>query len=253
MIDTHCHLQDEPLCHDVPAVLARARAAGVEAFVVPGVDEDSSRAALALAGAHADVWAAVGLHPWRVAAGLAVDLERLRELAAAPRVVALGEIGLDGALVEPNLVAQREALRVQVELARDLDLPVLIHSRGATDQLLDVLGGARRHDPGVLHSFGGSAETAHELVRRGWVLGVGGVVSRPWSKRARAAIASVPLEYLVLETDAPWIGTRLVPKGAVEPCHLPEIRAALAELKGVDEETVERTTTAMSRRVLGLA
>lgn len=254
MIDTHCHLGDEPLCRDVAAVLSRARAAGVEALVVPGVDEASSRTAVALAEAHPDVWAAVGFHPWRVAAGLTVDLDLLGRLATHPRVVALGEVGLDGALDLPNLPAQREALRAQVALARELQLPVLIHSRGATDQLLDVLGAeARAVDPGVLHSFGGSAETARELVKRGWVLGVGGVVSRPWSKRARAAIASVPLEHLVLETDAPWIGTRLVPKGAVEPCHVAEVRAALASLQGVDEATVERVTTATARRVLGLA
>ncbi len=253
MIDTHCHLQDAPLCHDVEGVLARARAAGVTAFVVPGVDEASSRAAVLLARSHPDVWAAVGFHPWRVAAGLPVDLDVLRELVAEPRVVAVGEIGLDGALPEPNLPRQLEAFQAQVALARELDKPVLVHSRGATERLCQVLARAARPGrPGILHSFGGSAETARGLVALGWVLGVGGVVTKPWSTRARAAIASVPLESLVLETDAPWIGTLRVPKGQVEPAHLGEARAALAELKGVDVSEVTRRTSAAARAVLAL-
>ena len=252
MIDTHCHLQDPPLWDQLPDVLARAAAAGVGALVVPGVDAASSREAVRLAGAHAGVWAAVGFHPWRVAAGLGVDLPLLRELAASPRVVALGEIGLDGALEPANLDAQLGALRAQVALARELDLPVLIHSRGATDRLLDALADARPAAPGLLHSFGGSPETARELIRRGWALGVGGVATRPWSKRARATVQAVPLEHLVLETDAPWIGTLKVAKGAVEPCHLGEARAVVAELKGVDEATVDRVTSATARRILRL-
>ena len=254
MIDTHCHLQDAPLCDHVGEVLARAAAAGVEALVVPGVDEASSRAAISLAEAHPNVWAAVGVHPWRVAEGARVDDGLLRALASHPRVVALGEIGLDGALDEPRLEAQIEALRRQLALARELAKPVLIHSRGATERLLAVLAeGGRPDDPGLLHSFGGSPETARALVARGWALGVGGVATRPWSKRARAVVQAIALEHLVLETDAPWIGTLAVQKGLVEPCHLGEARATVAALKGVDEATVDRVTTQTARRILGLA
>lgn len=250
LIDTHCHLYDEPLAADLTGVLHRARAAGVEALVVVGTTLQTSRQAVALASAHPDVWAAVGLHPDAVEP---LDLDVLDGLLAHDRVVAVGEIGLDGSRGKERLAAQEPACRAQLALARDHGLPVLLHSRDATGRMVRILqklgpGGAG----GILHAYAGSREVALALIELGFHLGVAGVVCRPQATRVRSVLGALPLGALVLETDAPFIGTATRPRGQVEPAQVREVCQALAELHEVDPDAVAAATTATARRLLKL-
>jgi TatD DNase family protein len=228
LTDTHAHLNDPHFAGRVGAVLTRARAAGVGGAVVPGWDEASSREALALAAAFPPILPAVGLHPWMVAED--TELAWLPALLDDPRVVAVGEIGLDGAVAVP-MDHQLTAFRMQLALARARDLPVLIHCRKAWEPLLTCLHevSGRR---GVLHAFSGSVETMRLCVDLGYHIAFGGGLTRPNNRRARAVAAAVPANRLLLETDAPAIALEGIPKEAVEPAHIVRVLAALAALRG---------------------
>jgi TatD DNase family protein len=246
LVDTHCHLFDPPLGTDPAAVLARAHAAGVVEVWVPGVDLESSTRALALARELPGLRVAAGLHPQAVGTDpgrLAAELAGLAALLAQGGVAAVGEIGLDRE-VDGDPALQARALEVQLALARRHGLPALVHCRDAFAPLLAALEALPPGGPPiVLHAWAGSAELAARLAGRGAFFGVAGVISRPAATRARGRVLGLPLERLVLETDAPYIGTRLKPKGTVEPADLVEVCAALAALRGRPvEELVARTT-----------
>lgn len=250
LIDTHCHLYDEPLAGGLTGVLRRARAAGVEALVVVGTTLETSRQAVDLALAHPDVWAAVGMHP---DADESLDVDALAGLLAQDRVVAVGEIGLDGSRGKERLAAQEPVFRAQLRLAREHDLPALIHSRDATGRVLRTVQELGPGGPGgILHAYAGSREVASVMIDLGFHMGVAGVVCRPQATRIRSVLAALPLPALVLETDAPFIGTASQPRGQVEPAHVLEVCQSLAALHGVDPEVVATTTTATARQILRL-
>ena len=251
LIDTHCHLGDVPLCDDEAGVLARAQAAGVIAFVCPSADLPSSRIAVDLSRRHPGVvFAAAGLHPAYVQPGTPTDLSWLKAMIAAGGLVAVGEIGLDAAVTGADLDAQERAFLAQAGLAREAELPILVHVRKAFDRTVRVLESLGPGGPGgVLHAFGGSAELAARLYRLGFLRGVGGTATRPGSARIRRAVAATPLDAIVLETDAPFIGTDTRPAGRVEPADLPEIAHAVAGLLGLPIETVTARTTNNARRL----
>lgn len=251
MIDTHCHLYAPPLGGQVDAVLHRARQAGVKALVVPGTTLQTSKAAVALAERYPEVHAAVGVHPEAAEADL--PLAELERLAQHPRVVAIGEVGLDRGPGSPDLARQEHVLRTQIQLAQRLSLPLLLHSRDATGRLLRLLQDAAPAGPGgLLHAWAGAPEVAQELASLGFRFGVAGVVARPEARRVRARLSALPLSWLVLETDAPYIGTPQAHRGQVEPANLPEIRDALASLLGLSPARVAETTSATAARELGM-
>ena len=254
LIDTHCHLNAEPLGRDQAGVLARARAAGVEGILVPGIDAETSAATVRIARESGGVAAAaVGFHPDVVDETGRVDIALLDDLIAAGGVVAVGEIGLDAVAPGRDPAAQDAAFRAQVALARAHGLPVLVHCRAAFGRLVRILEGfGPSGSGGILHAWNGSAEVADRLWRLGFRVGVGGVATRPGATRVRSALADIPLARMVLETDAPFIGTAARPKGVVEPADLPEIAAALAALKGVSVDEVARVTTANARDLLAM-
>jgi TatD DNase family protein len=251
LIDTHCHLDADPMGRDVPGVLARAAAAGVTAIVVPGVDLPTSAGAVALARERPQVLAAIGVHPDVVDAEKSVDLDGLDRLVRAGGVAAIGEVGLDRVGPGRDVEAQESALRGQVALARNHGLPLLVHCRAAFDRLVAILESFGPHPAGgILHAWNGSAEVADRLWRLGFLVGVGGVATRAEARRAGATLRAIPLDRMVLETDAPYIGTARSPKGRVEPADLPEVASALAALKGVTPDVVAAVTTANARRLL---
>jgi TatD DNase family protein len=234
LTDTHCHLNSPRFAGRVDAVVARAQAAGVRTLLVPAWDEASAQTACTLATTYAGVWAAVGLHPWFVTpyAELAWVAARL----ADPAVVAIGEIGLDGAATTP-VSWQEPLLRAQLALARVHDRPVLLHCRQAWDRLLACLDdypGVR----GVVHAFAGSRELLRECTRRGLYVSCAGLVTRPGARRAREAALQAPADRLLLETDAPNLGLAGLPAAAVEPAHLPQLLTAVAALRGEAEDTL---------------
>ncbi|OPZ86070.1 MAG: putative deoxyribonuclease YjjV [bacterium ADurb.Bin429] len=227
LTDTHCHLNDSSFDGRVAEVLARAKAGGVGQVVVPGWDEASSRRAVALAEEFPSILPAVGLHPWVTTEA---DLTWVEELASEPSVVAIGEIGLDG-VVDVPLEAQLPVFRAQLTLARELNLPALIHCRRAWEPLLTCLreaSGVR----GVLHAFNGSVEVLRACLEMGLYVAFGGGVTRPNNRRAHRAAIAAPADRLLLETDAPAIGIEGVPPAEVEPRHIVQVLHRLAELRG---------------------
>jgi TatD DNase family protein len=246
MIECHFHPTDEPLCHDLEGVLARARGVGVQGFVATGYDPASNAQVSALAQAESDVVAAVGYHPWFLAR--AGTLDDLALQAQAPRVVALGEMGLDGKVATDRALQERWFVE-QLGLARDLHLPVVVHSRAAFDRTLHCtmqVPGSR----GILHSFGGSPEMAMEFIKRGFVISFSGTVTRSRAKRVHCLARALPLAAMVIETDAPAIGAHGVEPGAIEPRHLPLVVNALAALRGELPEIVAAATSANARALL---
>lgn len=248
-VDGHCHLDLLPPA-EIPAVLARARAAGVAQLILAGVDPAGWEAQRGLAAAHSGLFRTAGLHPWAAvarAAGVSADtspldadLEALTStLMQAPRPVAIGELGLDH-LRTPmaGRVVEEAAFRAQLALARALDLPVVLHVVQAHGRALEILradGLPRRG--GVVHGFSGSAEVALAYVRLGLHVGIGFVVHRTHAKKVKAAVAALPLGRIILETDAPAEAPPGA-EGASEPAHLVGIAEAVAALRGAQAEAL---------------
>jgi TatD DNase family protein len=250
LIDTHCHLNFSPLGDDLDGVLARARRAGVDRVVVPAYDAETWQPIAELAAAHpGTIYPAYGLHPW--ASDQPLDHDRLAALLAADDAVALGEVGLDARVDSPPLDTQIPVLTSQLELAHDLGKPVILHCRGAFEELLAVLG---RFDPplrGVMHAWSRPAELALRFVGAGLHLGLGGAVTRRRA-RVRRAVTELPLDRVVLETDAPSIGLDDVRPENVEPRHVADIARALAELRGEPPQRIADVTTGNAEAVFRL-
>jgi TatD DNase family protein len=263
-IDTHCHLDAPEFGAEAPQVRARARQAGVRCCVIPGVELGNFAAVRGLAHQGDDAYA-LGIHPLYVAraadtdlAGLADELQRQR---GDPRLVALGEIGLDFFVPElqqsPLRERQEYFYREQLKLARQHDFPVILHVRRSADRLLKHLrelapaGGWR----GIAHAFNGSQQQAEAFVGMGFKLGFGGTLTFEAARQIRQLATTLPLQALVLETDAPdmpphWLYQTAqaraagVPQGRNEPAQLPRIAQTLAELRGISIEALAVATTA---------
>lgn len=248
LVDSHCHVSFEPLAADLDGVLARARAVGVEGVVAPAYDL-ASWTGVAAAAERPGVRAALGLHPWVAHEGL--DLDRLAAALAAADAVAIGEIGLDLAVDGADLGRQQAVLEAQLGLAVDLRMPVILHCRQAHEELLGVLKGFAPGLRGVVHAYSRGPELAHRFLRLGLLLGIGGAVTRSRARRVRRTVEVVPLERLVLETDAPSIGLEGVQPEAVEPRHVADIAAVIAGLRGVAVDEVARRTTGAAHELFG--
>ena len=251
LFDSHLHLDDEAFATDLDAVLNRARGAGVLGFVTVGTSLASSRGALALAERYTDVYAAVAIHPHDAGDATADTMELLSMLAHHPRVVAIGETGLDyHRNFAPNEV-QQEAFRAHLALARRLDLPVMIHNRDAN---ADVMGILAEIPPRcvIMHCFSGSLEMAHTCLDRGYFLGLGGPVTYRNARRALDVARFVPPDRLLLETDAPYLPPEPHRGKRNEPAYLPLMAWAIADVRGVSAGTVAELTTANARQVFGL-
>ena len=263
LIDTHCHLDAGEFAPDRAAVIARARQAGVAAIVIPSVDRGNFEAVGALARSFPGGAYALGIHPMYVPHAQDADLDLLdRCIQAAlpdPRFVAIGEIGLDffvPALKAPDMAARQEHFyRAQLELAARYGLPVLLHVRRSQDLLLKHL----RRCPavtGIAHAFNGSFQQAHQFIEHGFALGFGGAMTFPRARQIRRLAAQLPLEALVLETDAPdlapaWLGSGASSARARnEPAELAVIGRELAALRDVDEAFLVEATARNARRVL---
>jgi len=254
-IDTHCHLDAAEFAGEVEAVRARAVAAGVGHCVLPAVEVGNFAAVRQLAHRHGDSYA-LGIHPLCTGRARDEDLDALdRALVQAkgdPRLVAVGEIGLD--YFVPGLDADRQELfyERQLALAHRHGLPVLLHVRRSADKLLKHL--RRTPVTGIAHAFNGSAQQANEFVRLGFKLGFGGTVTFDRALQVRRLALELPLDALVLETDSPDIPPRWLyrtaeqraagqPQGRNEPAELPRIAAVLAQLRGIGVDALAEATT----------
>ena len=251
LIDSHCHLDFPDFDEDRWEVIRRARAAGVEAFVVPGTTRGGWRKLLEITDQSEYLHPALGLHPYFMEEHQPEDLLALEELAGERRPVAIGEIGLDFQLPEYQAEAQLELLEAQLRLARELDLPVILHVRKAHDIMLKALRKAGVRG-GICHAFNGSLQQAQQYMQLGFLFGFGGMLTYQRSHRLRHLARELPLERLVLETDAPDMPGALHRGARNSPEYLPEVLETLSRIRGQPQEAVARQTTANVRRVLAL-
>jgi TatD DNase family protein len=256
LVDSHSHLQLDEFDADREAVVERANTAGVEAVVVLGVDVTTSEQAIALAERLPEVIATAGCHP-HDAASLDRDAwRRLAELARHPRVAAVGEIGLDFYRDLSPRDTQMDVFRRQLELATEVGLPVVVHSRDAdpdVEATVTEWAGQQSSDGllGVMHYFTGDPDLARRYVEMGFLISIHGSVTYPRSDRLRQVAASLPLESLVLETDAPYGAPQSRRGRRNEPAYLVETAEFVAELRGEPIERIAGVTGENARRLFG--
>ena len=242
LIDTHCHLDAAEFDEDRTLVIQRAQQNGVAMIVVPAVQCAAFAAVLALHEQHAACAPALGLHPMYIHAHLPEHLAILRATVAHQRPVAIGEIGLDLFVPGLDFNIQEYYFTEQLKIARDFDLPVVLHSRRANDQVLKQL---RRFDirRGIAHAFSGSQQQAEAFITQGFKLGFGGAMTYTRATNLRRLAAELPLDSIVLETDAPDMSPAWTPHQRNCPAQLPGIAASLAELRNCPVDIIAKTTT----------
>jgi TatD DNase family protein len=254
LIDTHAHLGMDEFAADREEVLKRAQDAGLEAIIVIGSDIKESEKAIDLASRHDFLYASLGIHPHEARGVTAAIWDRLRTLAAEKAVVAVGETGLDYHYRYSPPDAQQEVFRQHIRWARELQLPLIIHSREAHSDVLAILREEHAEEVGgVLHCFSGDWEMTQEVWRLGFSISVGGPVTFPKSSRVREVVARLPAHRLLLETDCPYLAPQPLRGKRNEPSYLPFIAQEVAQLKGLTVADVARFTSANARACFGLA
>jgi TatD DNase family protein len=251
LFDTHCHIDVEEFAADRAQVLAAARAAGVRDLLVPGVQRETWPALIHLCAADPHLHLALGMHPVYMQAHRKEDVQALDDAVAAARPVAIGEIGLDWHLKDADRSAQLRLLEGQLEIAQQHRLPVSLHVRKAHDPMLDTLKRFRLPG-GFCHAFNGSLQQAERYLAMGFCLGFGGMLTFERSRHLRRLAAELPLEAIVLETDAPDMTVASHQYQRNSPAYLPEVLRTLAELRGMPDAELAAQTTANAFRVLGL-
>lgn len=252
LVDTHAHLYFEHFEPDLPEVIERAAEAGVERILNIGVDVASSRRCVELAESYSGLYAAVGVHPNDAATFSETTLAELRELTRHPKVVALGEIGLDFYRDRCPTAQQEKAFRAQIALAKELRLPIVIHNREAGRQIVDVLRSEGVAGlTGVFHCFSEDVALAEEVLSFGFYISFTGNLTFRKSELPRVA-ERVPLQRLLLETDSPFLSPEPKRGRRNEPAHVVYLARKLAEIKRTTFEKVVRETTLNAERLFGM-
>ena len=254
IFDTHAHYYDDAFDPDRDELLSSLPARGVELVVCPGCDLPSSAACIELAGRYDHVYAAAGFHPENLEGVTRSDLDQVRTLCARPKVVAVGEIGLDYYwLRTPEERANsRDFFDAQLSLAEELDLPAIVHCRDAAKDSMDMVR-AHPNARGVFHCYAGSIDDARELVNRGWMLSFTGNVTFKNARRAPEVLRWLPLEHLMLETDAPYMAPEPFRGQRCDSTMIAQSAALIAEWKGISAEEVLAVTLANGKRFFGIS
>ena len=251
MIDTHAHIDDPQYADDLDAFLAQQKAEGVEAILVPGVDVTTIEPVLSVCRRYPDyLFPGIGLHPENVQADWREQLAVMQDSLKTNNYIAIGEIGLDYHFDTTYKAEQQEALRIQLGWAMKRDLPVMIHSRDATEDCLNIL----REFPGlrgVMHCYSGSNETAKQIIKMGLYLGIGGVITFKNSK-LRNNLDGIPLERLVLETDAPYMAPVPYRGQRNESRWMRYVADVLAEVYHTTFEHIDEVTTTNAKKLFNL-
>ena len=253
-IDTHCHLEDEKFSEDRADVLSRARAAEVETIINFGSTLASSIAVVDLAKNFSELYAGVGIHPEEIDEFDDNTCARLAELAANKKVIAVGEIGLDYHWEkdsERRLIQQKIFIE-QLDLARQLKLPVCVHDRDAHGDTLKILQTEARDLRGMLHCYSGSLETAREVWKLGWFIGVDGPLTFNNSAKLPEVVKAAPRDMILIETDAPYLAPTPYRGKRNEPAYVVEVAKKLAELRGETLEEVATYTTANAKTLYAI-
>ena len=261
LTDTHCHLDFNSFDEDRQQVLERAWEAGINRILNPGIDLQTSQSALELSELHSKLYAAVGIHPNSASSWDARSLPALREMAAHPKAAAIGEIGLDYYWDTTPVPDQKQAFRDQLALAAELGLPVVVHNREATEDVLAILlawqaelaatGSTLAQRPGVLHSFSGNSAQAELAAAANFYIGITGPVTFKNAPELHAVVRETPLERLLIETDAPFLAPHPVRGKRNEPAYVRHIADKIALLKGCTIDDVASQTARNARHLFG--
>jgi TatD DNase family protein len=256
LIDSHCHLQDPKFASDGDEVIERARTAGVSAMIVVGYDIQSSRRAVEIAEQNEDIYATVGVHPHDAKTLSGEGLDMLRAFAESPKVVAVGEIGLDFYRNLSPQDVQRNAFREQLARARDRHLPVVIHSRDADESTFEILAehaeATKTRPLGVMHCFAGDLALAERYIHLGLLISIAGTVTYPNAETTREVARRIPLDSLLIETDAPYLTPQSQRGQRNEPAYLAETARVIADLQSQPFETIAKATAENAVRLFAL-
>lgn len=253
LIDTHCHLYSKEFAADIDGVLERASAEGVGKFYLPAIDSTATASMLALETSFpGKCIAMMGLHPCYVKENYKDELQQVEEWLSKRDFAAVGEIGLDHYWDKTHVKEQEEAFRLQIEWSIQYNLPIVIHTRNAMQETINIVKEyAHRGVRGIFHCFGGSIESAREIIKAGFYLGIGGVVTYPKAGLAEV-LEHIKLEHLVLETDAPYLTPVPFRGKRNESSYLKFVVEKLADIKKVSVEEVAATTTANAEKIFGV-
>ncbi|MBN2314877.1 MAG: TatD family hydrolase [Sedimentisphaerales bacterium] len=256
LIDTHCHLTFEPLANDIEGVLERSQSAGVTAWITVGTDMQHNRRVVEFADKFEHMYAAVGVHPHEARDVTGRTVAELKELARSEQVVAIGETGLDYHYNFSEHADQRRTFAAHLEIARELNLPVIIHSREAFDETMEILDQfVRLHGrlKVVFHCFSGSAEQARMVIDHGFYISLTGVVTFKNATKVQEVAKNIPTDRLMLETDCPYMSPEPMRKQKInEPALMIHTARFIAELKEMPLAEFAQTVTATSKNFFGL-
>ena len=243
LIDSHAHIQLDKFDADRGAVLEQAQEAGVHAIMVIGFDLETSRGAIALAEKYDQIYATVGMHPHDAKDLHDETMHIFRDLAAHPKVLALGEMGLDYYRNLSPRSIQKAAFERQLDLAEELDLPIVIHNREAYHDIVPILQARRGRVRGVMHCFSGNVEIMHQSLALGFHIGIGGPVTYRKSDTLQEVAQKVPADALLVETDCPWLAPQFRRGKRNEPAYVRATAEKIAELRGISLEEIGEITT----------
>ncbi len=259
LVDSHCHLNFRQYDQDRAEVLRRACNAGVKRIIIPAIDLESCQQALELSALETGIYAAVGIHPNSSGGFDNLHLDELRELAGEPKVVAVGEIGLDYYWDKTPKPKQWHAFESQLALASQMKLPVIIHNREASEDVMAILAtwaptapDQLRERMGVLHSFSASGDLAQRALELGFYLGFTGPITFKKADALRDLARRIPMDRILIETDGPFLAPQQQRGKRNEPAFVRFINAKLAELHGVPPEEMARQTTGTAERLFAL-
>ena len=253
IFDTHSHYDDKAFDSDRDEILGGLLAKGIGKVVDVGADMPSSKMALELAKQYEFVYAALGVHPSEVEGLTEDDMAWISSHAAHEKVAAIGEIGLDYHWPEPEPALQKQWFRRQIELAKEVKLPIIVHSRDAAEPTMQIIQETKAYEcGGVIHCYSYSPEMAEEYVKMGFFIGMGGVLTFKNAKKLKEAAAELPIERILLETDCPYLAPEPYRGKRNSSLYLPQVVAALAELKGLTCQEIEDITWHNGCRFYGL-
>ena len=255
LIDSHCHLNYKGLIEEQNAVLERARARGVSGFLNISTKRSEWEAVVATARRESDVWASVGIHPHKADGHAGLDAALLHRAAQDPRVIAIGETGLDYYYDKSDRQVQQDLFRVHIEVARETGLPVIIHTRDAEDDTVKILSEeiGRGGFPALIHCFTASAEFGRAVLDLGLTISISGIVTFKNAKDLQAFAAEVPEDRLLVETDAPFLAPVPYRGRVCEPAFVADTCAFVAGLRGIDSATLAAQTSANFFRLFSKA
>lgn len=250
IFDTHSHYDDEKFNPDREAILNNLQSQGVSLVVSCGCDIDSTQFNFDLAQKYDYIYFAAGFHPENLQGATLDDLKIIEKFAQNKKCVAIGEIGLDYHWMDSPKEVQREFFEAQIELAKKLDIPVIVHDRDAHGDTLDILKSTK--PKGVVHCFSGSREMAREIIRLGMYIGLNGVVTFPNARKSLEVVKEIPIERLVLETDCPYLAPTPVRGKRNNSSNIPYIAEKISEVLGMDAQEILDITNKNAKKLYNL-